>query len=86
MELFAKIVHGSKPLTIFGKNSILDVRQGYEYAYENANRLQFLCSNLCLEKLKPKILSINQIAMILYQQYPQKEFILNLGIFLLLLS
>ena len=32
MEIFAKIVNGLQPLTIFVKNSILDVWPGYEYA------------------------------------------------------
>ena len=31
MELFAKIVNTWKPLTIFAKNSILDIWQGSEY-------------------------------------------------------
>ena len=30
-ELFAKIVNSQKLLTIFAKNSILDVSQGYEH-------------------------------------------------------
>ena len=34
MELFAKIVNGLRPLTIFAKSSMLDVRRGYEYASE----------------------------------------------------
>ena len=34
IERLAKIVNGQKPLTIFAKNSILDVRQGFEYAYD----------------------------------------------------
>ena len=34
MELFAKIVNGSKPLTISVKSSILDVWQGSAYASE----------------------------------------------------
>ena len=33
LERFAKIVDGFKPLTIFAKRSILDVRQGYEYVF-----------------------------------------------------
>ena len=52
MELFAKIVNGSKPLTIFAKNSISDVRQGYEYASQNANGLQFFCSKPMSGKIK----------------------------------
>ena len=32
MEIFAKIVNGFQPLTIFAKSSILDVLQGSEYA------------------------------------------------------
>ena len=32
MELFAKIVDSSKPLAIFAKSSIVDVRKGSEYA------------------------------------------------------
>ena len=32
MERFAKIVNRYKPLNIFAKRSILDVRQGSEYA------------------------------------------------------
>ena len=31
IERFAKIVNNSKPLTIFGKSSILDIWQGAEY-------------------------------------------------------
>ena len=31
MEFFTKIVSDSKPLTIFAKNSTLDVSQGSEY-------------------------------------------------------
>ena len=33
MKLFAKIVNGLKPVTIFGKNSILDIWQGSEYSF-----------------------------------------------------
>ena len=33
MELFSKLVNGSKRLTIFAKNSILDVGLGSEYAF-----------------------------------------------------
>ena len=32
MELFAKIVNGLKPLTVFTKSSILDLGQGSEHA------------------------------------------------------
>ena len=32
MEIFAKIVNGFQPLTIFAKSCILDVLQGSEYA------------------------------------------------------
>ena len=32
MKLFAKIIKGSQPLTIFAKPSTLDVWQGSEYA------------------------------------------------------
>ena len=32
MELFAKIVNVWKPLIIFAKISILDIRLGFEYA------------------------------------------------------
>ena len=34
MDLFAKIVNGVQPLTIFAKRSILDVQLGSEYASE----------------------------------------------------
>ena len=34
MELFAKIVNGNQPLTIFAKSSTLDVFQGSEYIFE----------------------------------------------------
>ena len=37
MELFAKIVNGFQPLTIFARSSILDVRLGFEYASAEAN-------------------------------------------------
>ena len=33
MELFVKIVNGSKLLTIFVKNSILDTLDGSEYVF-----------------------------------------------------
>ena len=32
LELFAKIVNGFKPLTVFSKSSILDVSSGSKYA------------------------------------------------------
>ena len=34
MELFAKILEGFQPLTVFEKNSVLDVWLGSEYASE----------------------------------------------------
>ena len=34
MEYFAKIVNCHKPLTIFTKCSILDIWEGFEYAYD----------------------------------------------------
>ena len=33
VDSFLKIVNGWKPFTIFVKRSILDVWQGFEYAY-----------------------------------------------------
>ena len=33
MERFAKIVNNFQPLTIFTNRSILDIWEGYEYAY-----------------------------------------------------
>ena len=38
MELFAKIVHCIQPLTIFAKQFILFVSQGYEYAYDKTKQ------------------------------------------------
>ena len=37
MERFAKIVNGSKPVTIFAKRSSSDASQGSEYASKNCN-------------------------------------------------
>ena len=34
MGLFAKIVNGFQPLTVFAKSSILDVRLGFKYVSE----------------------------------------------------
>ena len=39
MEHVAKIVSGWKPLTIFAKGSVLDVRQASAYAYEQHDLL-----------------------------------------------
>ena len=38
MELSAEIVNGFQPITIFPKRSILDVRQGFEYASNTYER------------------------------------------------
>ena len=35
MELFAKLINGIRPLTIFAKQSILDVAQGYNHTSDN---------------------------------------------------
>ena len=40
MELFAKIVKNEKLFTIFAKSSILDIRQGSEYASELAFKVK----------------------------------------------
>ena len=39
MELFAKIVKNEKPFTIFVKSSILDVKEGSDYASELASKV-----------------------------------------------
>ena len=38
MELFAKLISGIQPLTIFTKHSILDVSQGYDYTSDNTKQ------------------------------------------------
>ena len=63
MELFAKIVDSSRPLTIVAKSSIVDVRKGSEYA--SVLLLKLLCSKAsfdeaavhwkCFEKSKLEI-------------------------------
>ena len=45
MELFAKIVHGSRGLTIFVKRSMLDVELGPEYSSTDSNPLLIFSKN-----------------------------------------
>ena len=40
MELFAKIVKKQKPFTISPKISIVDVWQGFRYAFELASKVK----------------------------------------------
>ena len=62
-----KIVNGWRPLTIFAKHSILDVRQGSEYILvtfteEILNgKLYFLCSACIVEKFKLEFLTRRKI-------------------------
>ena len=39
-ELFAKIVKNEKPFTVFTKTCILDVWQGFEYAFGLASKIK----------------------------------------------
>ena len=43
MESFSKVISDQKPLTIFGKHSILDVQQGSEYAFGHTQTKNVVC-------------------------------------------
>ena len=45
MELFAKVVNDWKPLTIFAKSSIIDVRLVFEYTPESQQAAKFKVDN-----------------------------------------
>ena len=45
MEIFAKIVRGFRPLIIFVKSSILDVRLDYKYASTGSKPLLTISKN-----------------------------------------
>ena len=57
MKLFAKLVDCILPLTIFAKDFILFVSQGYEYALIKLNKIP-VCCHLFHKKLGPQYLQI----------------------------
>ena len=58
MELFAKIVNGWKPWTIFAKSSIVDVWHGSEYTPGSGTEWLFVATKLLREILLTVVLTV----------------------------